>query len=148
VATDEASATGLEIAVMAEAAASVTEVLMAEVTALSTAEETALATEATEETAVVDSSAGARCSLVLESWTSITKAKLTGSDGLLNGVISALRSGDLVELGGAVNASGEGRSSESKDEGGSAHDDELVLVVGCWYWIRKGRWMRRRVVVK
>jgi hypothetical protein len=66
VATDEASATGLEMAVYAEVAASVIEVLRAEVTALSTAEDTALATEATEVAAVVDSSAGAKCLSVQE----------------------------------------------------------------------------------
>jgi hypothetical protein len=66
VATDEACATALEIAVSAGAAASVMEVLIAEVTALSTAEETALATEATEATAVVDSSAEASSTLAKE----------------------------------------------------------------------------------
>jgi hypothetical protein len=121
VATDEASATGLEMAVYAEVAASVIEVLRAEVTALSTAEDTALATEATEVAAVVDSSAGAKCLSVQE----FVETKLTISDGLLSSVVGG--SGDLVELVGAVNASGEGRSSESKDEGRGAHDDEL-----CW----------------
>jgi hypothetical protein len=127
VATDEACTTALEIAVSAGAAASVTEVLIAEVTTLSTAEETALATEATEATAVVDSSAGASSPLAKDLWSLVMKTKLTGSDGLLLGVIGGLRSGDLVELVGAVNASGEGRCSEGKDEGRGAHDDEL-----CW----------------
>jgi hypothetical protein len=54
------------MAVYAEVAASVIEVLRAEVTALSTAEDTALATEATEVAAVVDSSAGAKCLSVQE----------------------------------------------------------------------------------
>jgi hypothetical protein len=107
------------MAVYAEVAASVIEVLRAEVTALSTAEDTALATEATEVAAVVDSSAGAKCLSVQEFWTLIVETKLTSS------VVGG--SGDLVELVGAVNASGEGRSSESKDEGRGAHDDEL-----CW----------------
>jgi hypothetical protein len=33
------------------------------------------------------------------------------------------RSGDVVELVGAVNASGEGRGSESEDKGGGTHFD-------------------------
>lgn len=38
------------------------------------------------------------------------------SDGLLS-----KRSGDVVEAVDAVNASGEGRSSEGEDEGGGTH---------------------------
>ena len=44
--------------------------------------------------------------------------ELTVGDGLVDG-----RGGDLVELVGAVNASGEGRCSESEDEGGGTHID-------------------------
>jgi hypothetical protein len=54
--------------------------------------------------------------------------KLTASDSLLDSV----GGGDLVEVIGAVNASGEGRCGKGKDEGGGAHDDraECVLVCG------------------
>ena len=40
-----------------------------------------------------------------------------------NGLVLESRGGDLVELVGAVNASGEGRCGESEDEGGGTHDD-------------------------
>ena len=44
--------------------------------------------------------------------------KLTVGNSLLSD-----RSGDVVELVGAVNASGEGRGSECEDEGGGTHFD-------------------------
>lgn len=38
------------------------------------------------------------------------------------------RSGDLVKVGGAVNASGEGGRRKGNDEGRSTHFDRVVLV--------------------
>lgn len=125
----EASETALSIAVSAGATASVTEVVTAAalsvVATLSVTEERALATSgvsaAAEATAEVasDAAAGAKSSLAWESQRSIETRELTLFDGLL----LVVRSGDLVKLGSAVNASGESRNSESNDVGRGAHID-------------------------
>lgn len=132
VTAEEASAIALSTAVSAGAEASEMELVM-----LSAAEETALtmsvlaaaAEEMALATAVFSATASATAELTSESEAVImsvlhrrrfcsSEAKRTVSDGLLD---SAGR-GDLVELVGVVNASGESRCSEGEDEGGGAHD--------------------------
>jgi hypothetical protein len=44
-------------------------------------------------------------------------------------LLDALRRGNVVEHGGAVNASGVGRGSEGNDESGGTHFDWVVLVL-------------------
>ena len=44
-------------------------------------------------------------------------------------LVDTLRSGDLVELRGVVNASGVGGSGEGNEEGGGTHFDRVVLVL-------------------